>query len=78
VFVIFTHAAPAEIVIAPDTLHVWAAAILLDASLALWTFAHVTQEEECEESDPPLTGTSSFVPSLLAVKTCVCATLFAH
>ena len=73
-----THAAPAEVVVASEAVHVRAATILLNAGLAVWALAHVAKEEESKESNRSFTRTSSFVPCLLAAETCVRATLFAH
>jgi len=71
---VFTHAAPAKLIIAFQALHVRTASIFLHPNFAAWTFAHVSVYKERPENGPIFLGTISFVPWFLTNKTGVCAT----
>ena len=63
---VIAHAAPAEVNIASEAVHVGASTVLLDSYFAVRTLAYILKEKETPQSNGPFIGTDPLMPGSLA------------
>jgi hypothetical protein len=76
--VVLRHAAPAEVELTPEAVHVRASTVLFDSHFAVRALSYISREEETPQSYHSIRTADAFVPWFLASKTSVSSALRAH